>query len=284
LPGMPAGQPTFLLAATQAEPGWKTRPVEIGFGGQSIATTTARSKSVLGQASTALQAGSVHLIDTINSVEVALIDPEQWLTSCADDALAAGANLAVIGDEVFQFGVATSLGVGRFALSRLLRGRGGTEGARFGHVAGERFCLLRPATLQSIALPMFSLGAEVSATIATGNATRLFEAQALRPLSPVNLRAERGSGGELGLSWTRRSRIGFAWLDGGDVPLGETREEYRINIVGTAGSIDLWAGTPTFVVEAARMASIGVGPATIQVQQVGDFLASAPEQTDIIVA
>jgi hypothetical protein len=284
LPGMPTDQPTMLLAASQREAGWKTRPVEIGFGGQSIATTTARSKSVLGQASTVLGAGSIHLIDTINSVEVQLLDESQWLVGRDDDALSAGANLAVVGREVLQFGTATSLGSGKFRLSRLLRGRGGTEWAQSEHVVGEGFCLLRPGTLQAVELPAWSLGAELNATVGGTQSASVFQGESLRPLSVVNLRAERTASGGLRLTWTRRSRRGYSWIDGVDVPLGEASERYRIKITGTAGSIELSSEVSELVVDASALASIGPGPATIQVVQVGDFLASRPEELDIIIA
>ena len=49
-------------------------------------------------------AGQSAVIDTESSVEVTLANPDHWLQSCDDAALVAGANLAVIGDEMIQFG------------------------------------------------------------------------------------------------------------------------------------------------------------------------------------
>ena len=78
-------------------------------------------------------------------------------------------------------------------------------------------------------------------------------------------------------------RRGLAWIDGGDVPLGEASERYRINIAGSAGSIELWAQTSGLVVGAPTLVSVGLGPTTIQVEQVGDFAVSPAEQLDIII-
>jgi hypothetical protein len=104
---------------------------------------------------------------------VQLIDPDQWLTSSDDDALAAGANLALIGDELVQFGDVTPLGGGRFRLERLLRGRAGTEAAASGHAVEEIFCLIDMGSLQPITLPITSIGKEVTAQVAGGDSISL---------------------------------------------------------------------------------------------------------------
>lgn len=85
------------------------------------------------------------------------------------DALTAGANLALLGEELIQFGDVTPLGGGRFRLARLLRGRHGTEGAVSGHVLDEVFCLMETGSLQEVTLPIASIGTEVTAQVAGGN-------------------------------------------------------------------------------------------------------------------
>ncbi len=57
------------------------------------------------------------VFDMINSVDVELANPDDWLESRDDDALAAGENLAIIGSEIVQFGNALPLGNRRFRLS-----------------------------------------------------------------------------------------------------------------------------------------------------------------------
>ena len=51
------------------------------------------------------------------------------LQHAGDAALLAGANAAMLGAELIQFGRAEPLGQGRYRLSRLLRGRGGSDDA-----------------------------------------------------------------------------------------------------------------------------------------------------------
>src|SRR3546814_3877061 len=63
---------------------------------------------------------------------------------CSSDL---GANLALIDDELVQFGHVEQLGGHRFRLRRLLRGRRGTEWASADHEAGGRFILIEPAEI-----------------------------------------------------------------------------------------------------------------------------------------
>jgi hypothetical protein len=72
--------------------------------------------------------------------------PRKSCSTLYHDAIMAGANLALIGDELIQFGRAEQLGPGLFRLSHLLRGRRGTEWAAAGHSVGDVFCLRNIAT------------------------------------------------------------------------------------------------------------------------------------------
>ena len=273
--------PMILLAAT-AGSGWRREPVEINFGGQSIKVDPARGKSLLGQTEAALGAAAADLVDERHSVIVALLDDEQWLTSCNDDALAAGENLAIVGSELIQFGNAEPLGGGRFRLSHLLRGRGGSEWASAEHAADEPFCLLKAAMLQPVALPNWSIGATLNATAPGGSSTSMvFLGEGVRPPAPVNLTASRDEAGNLSLSWTRRSRRGFAWVDGIDVPLGEASEQYRVTLAGSSGSLELTVTQPSLTITATDLVAIGEGLSTIEVRQIGDIAVSRPAQLTI---
>lgn len=167
VPGLVEGgatTPTVMLAASSASGNWRSCAVEILAGSQSFATQTALRKTVLGQAATPLPAGGTDVLDTGNAVEVALIDADQWLLGCDDAALAEGSNLAVLGGEVIQFAGVEPLGEGRFRLSRLLRGRAGTELAVGTHSAGETFALLDPSSIRRVDLPQWTVGRDVKAS------------------------------------------------------------------------------------------------------------------------
>jgi len=83
------------------------------------------------------------------------------------------------------------------------------------------------------------------------------------------------------LSWTRRSRAGFAWLDEIDAPVGESREQYRVTITATAASLELTVEEPRVTVAASDLATLGRGPTSVEVRQLGDWAASRPTQLTI---
>jgi hypothetical protein len=216
------------------------------------------------------------------AVNVTSKDSGGWLESRGDAALAAGANLAAVGDELLQFGVVEALGARRFRLSRLLRGRRGTEWAAGLHGAGEPFVLLDRATLALAEPPLQALGTEarvqaqgIGDPADAPPAVRTFRGESLRPPSPVHLEAEREEGGAIRLSWVRRSRSGWAWLDGADTALGEEREAYRLTLSagGTLRQLELDA--PAFVYTTEEQAADGLAaPVLAAVAQLGTSAAS----------
>jgi hypothetical protein len=283
LTGSATNDPPVLLAATSTASGWRRSPVELSIGGQIIVTQTAPFKSVLGHAVNALAESSSELIDEASSLDVQLVDSDQWLTSCDDDGLFAGMNLAALGGELLQFARATPLGAGRFRLSRFLRGRGGTEWACTGHTGGEVFCMLSSASLQALTVPRSGIGASLTALTDTAECSITFGGENVRPLSPVSLNGETSLAGDLALSWTRRSRVGFAWVDGIDAPLGEATEQYRVVISNGAASAEYQSHEPSLTIGAADLAGFGSGEIIVAVQQVGDFAASRPTTFAIVI-
>jgi hypothetical protein len=239
--------------------------------------------AVMGQVVVTPGAAGSAVLDLAGSAEVELLSEAMWLESRSDSALAAGANLAVIGDELLQFGVAEPLGGRRFRLSRLLRGRRGTEWAAAAHAAGEAFALVDPDTLILLEPPLAALGGEAR-VLATGlgdaaaaPAAAPISGEAMRPPSPVHLHAERRPDGDVSIGWVRRSRSGWAWLDGADTPVGEEREAYRLTLAGGGSPRTVEVGEPTFLYTAAAQAVDGAaGPLSIAVVQLGNAAASRP--------
>ncbi|WP_028970118.1 phage tail protein [Sphingomonas sp. URHD0057] len=176
--------PSVMLAASSSTTGWKSRGVEVGVGNQGSILRTPARKSKLGRALSALASSG----DPVISVDIEMVDANQWLVSCDDDALAQGANAAILGREIVQFGDAVPIGPGRFRLSRLLRGRDRTGWATVGHTTDEWFVLIETDALRVIELPSWSIGAQASAK-GIGAGAGAAEAHAtigwggLRPLS-----------------------------------------------------------------------------------------------------
>ena len=175
------------------------------------------------------------MFDQAGAMVVALADPAAVLANADDAGLDRGANLAVAGGELVQWGRAEPLGEGRWRLTRLLRGRRGTEPG----AAGAAFALIAADTAATIELPAAAIGREVRIMAAGVGDVEPAEARltlkgvALRPPAPVKLRLVRDADGAT-LRWTRRSRVGWRWSDGVDAPLGEEAERYRVTLIGAA--------------------------------------------------
>lgn len=277
-----ATEPTLLVAASTPTRGWKACAIDVGHSGGLITVGPARRKSILGHALNSLAAGDPYLIDTAHSVDIELIDADQWLVSCDDDALAAGANLGALGSELLQFGAVTAIGSGRFRLERLLRGRGGTEWATESHNAGEPFVLIERDAVRPLTVPLSAFGSQVTARPRGGTQTELVLAsESLRPPPPVRLAVVPQASGDWNVSWIRRSRWGFAWIDEVDAPVGETREQYRVTIAGSSGELQLIVDQAQLTVAASDIGLLGSGPATIQVRQIGDWAASRPAELSL---
>lgn len=215
--------------------------------------------------------------DRRNAVIVALAHADMALTDANQPGLDAGMNLALIGNELVQFGEAEALGGARWRLTQLWRGRRGTEAAVGTAVPGDRFVLIDSAAL-AVRDGIAGIGADV-AILATAPAdgegveveTRLSGVSVLPP-APVHLRVVTDSSGAARLGWTRRSRAGWRWLDGIEAPLGEETEQYRVRIIPAAGPALEVTATEAQLPLPAGLA----GPVSIEVRQAGDHGLSPP--------
>jgi putative tail protein len=280
--------PVLHLAATSSSPGWRAVPIEIATQGEIRSGQSAFNEAILGTALSVLGSGQAALLDLANSIEVELVDPDHWLESRDDASLVQGANIAALGSELIQFGSAIPIGPKRFRLERLLRGRRGTEWAMNTHTVGELFVLLNANSLRAIELTRESLGSAVEVRalgIGDGSGTALSTVtggEAMRPPSPVHLRASIEGDGTLHASWVRRSRNGWAWTDDIDAPLGEAAERYRVRVDGPGGSLEAETAVPNVEFDAAQLAGIGPG-AAISVVQVGDHALSRLTELQLIL-
>lgn len=281
--------PRLLIAAAGLSPGWRSAALEISLDGGasyvSIGSTAA--PATMGETETVLPPGSAALFDDIASVDVALLHEDMWLEGRTDDALVGGANAALIGDEIVQFGRADPIGAGRFRLSRLLRGRRGTEWVMESHVAGERFVLLEPDALKAFDAQAGQIGAPVR-LLATGQGDEMAVSQesglvgrSVRPPSAVHVRARREDDGSVRFAWERRSRAGWSWTDGADAPLAEDGERWALVVTGAGGAprtAEIEGGT--YLYAASAIAADGAAAATqftLQIARLGSLGRSLPD-------
>jgi hypothetical protein len=249
-----------------------------------------RRRSVIGALATALPPSTGLLLDREASFEIDLVSPDFVLDSVTVAELAGGANMALAGGEVLQFVQAERLDGSRWRLTGLLRGRGGTEPASAqGLAAGAHFVLLDDAL---IALDPTKVDTGVTSIAALGLAdpqpvyTPLANAGLTRrPLTPVHGAATPTPEGGLSLTWCRRSRGSWEWLDSVEAPLNEQAESYVVGI-GDSDAPELrWTTQePRLVIDAASWALVRVAHTgkPLWVRQVGTGALSPPLLLTII--
>jgi len=283
-----AETPLVHAAATGATAGWRRAALFRYHPDSHVAEPIGRTapRAVIGQAATVLAAGQPWMFDALGSVDILLDDSDDVLAGADDSELVLGANLCALGDELLQFGQADLVSPGRYRLSRLVRGWRGTEWAMAGHEAGEAFVLVDPARLAMIGTTPADIGQSIdirasgSGDTSPAEAVRPVDGRAILPPSPVHAQLLEASG-DLQVSWTRRSRLGWSWRDLSDVPLGEEREAYRVTVVADGAPLREAETTgPAWVYAAADRASdlamAGGAPISLEIRQIGTFGPSRP--------
>ncbi len=278
--------PFVLAAVSSASAAWSGASlyVDQGDGALQFLGATGRTRATIGTAEDVLPPSSPLLFDRHSAVTIELVAADLQLVDATMRQLAMGANRAMLGSEIVQFASAVPLGGGRWRLSGLWRGRGGTEAAVAGHTLGERFILLDGsgtaldpvAVGQTPGVLIAAIGLADTEAVTSGIALRGIGA---RPLSPVHASVRLDATGAVQLAWTRRSRGGWAWTDGVDQPLSEQSEAYTVDFgtdTALAGSWD--CQNPSLAVSGAEYAAlISALPAgRFSVRQRGDRGVSEP--------
>jgi hypothetical protein len=281
-------QPRLYAVAAGTEPGWRRAAlmVSLDAGGSWTALGGTAAPAVIGTASTVLAGSGPAVFDRHSTVTVQLLHSGMMLEDANDARLIAGVNLALLGNELIQFGRAEPIGGSAWRLSNLLRGRRGSGE----HEAGERFVLIEPEALFAYDPSLSNAGGEVR-MLASGvgdaqpvEAAALTVGEALRPPAPVHLTARRRADGGFDVTWIRSSRCGWAWIDGVDTPLSEDRESYRLTITPSNGISRTYnLSTPSYLYSAGDVAAdLASGePITLSVVQVGTSAVSREVQTII---
>lgn len=222
------------------------------------------------------------------------------LASAGQARVLSGASAAAIGDgtgdlwEVFQFAEAELVAPSTYDLRLRLRGQAGTDGvAPADWPAGSRFVLLDrevrqwdypPAWRGLLRHYRWGPAGRPSSDPSWRHREAAFAGVGLRPYGVCHLRA-RPSGGDILVSWIRRTRFdGDAWGPT-EVPLGEAREAYLLRVT-RAGTLlrEEEAGAPLWAYTAAMRAADGPGPATVAVAQLSERWGPGPFRSLGLVA
>lgn len=171
-----------------------------------------------------------------------------------------GQGTYLLGNEIIQAMDATLISTDTYRLTRLLRGRLGTEWAMDEHTDSDPFVVL-DSSLRSVnqvfteinqeyGYKAVSIGRSLATTgeiFWTNTGTRS------KPLCPWLFAGGRDESGNIYFKWVPRTRYDGAWLDGVNAPIGESQEQYAVVIMnGTTEIRAIGSTTPAAVYTAAQ--------------------------------
>ncbi len=242
----------FYYAIAGYQTGWDGAMLykSIDGGGTYGALDAMVNAAAIGTASTALPTGPATIWDNGSTVTVFLT--QGTLASDTEANVLAGKNAAFLGAhgrwELIQWQTATLNGDGSYTLSKLLRGRKGTEHALASHAIGDTFVALTRTTIDRAAMATSEIGLlrhfkGVSVGQNLQDAARQAftnNAVGLECYSPVNIKGTRVASGDLTITWIRRTRADGEWRDAVDVVLFEDLERYDLEILNGSTVVRTW--------------------------------------------
>ncbi len=280
-----AAEPIIFAAASSATSSWKGAALYVERAGGLIPIgSTSAPRAVSGVIAGSLGPSNATHFEPGSSVLIDLPDDNLSFAETTIAGLALGENRVLIGDEVVQFLSAEVVSTGRWKLSGLLRGRGGTEAsAQNGHEPGAQATLLddnltalNPSEVSSntnTRIAAIGLGDDepTFANLANSGLSR-------RPLTPVHPRLSKSHDGSWHFCWTRRARGQWLWEDLVDTPLVEESEAYLIGYGPADSPFRSWNTIEPEVsfseVERSDLLA-NFGPQEFWVKQVGTFSSSS---------
>ncbi|SMR72831.1 Putative phage tail protein [Aliiroseovarius halocynthiae] len=253
---------------------------------------TVKSRSIVGVTENDLLAASPGVLDRGAALRVKLSSLSNLFSVSVDDMLN-GANVLAIGDgspdnwEVLQFATADLIDTQTYDLSLRLRGQLGTDAAMPSYWPAGSYVVVLDGTPDQIPLASSARGLNRHYRIgparkAYSDASYLhnvyaFKGIGLRPYAPVHL-SVRDDAGDHVINWVRRTRVdGDPWGDG-DVPLGETSEQYRVRIVdGPTVKREFDVSSPSWTyIAPLRAAELVSGAYAVEVAQVSERFGAGP--------
>lgn len=239
-----------------------------------------RPGPTVGTASNALSApADARLVDKAGVLTVTLSSGD--LYSVSEASLLAGENHFAYGVngrwEIVAAQTCTLVSGSTYTLTNFLRGRFGTEAEMSLHVGGDAIVLLSASDVQALSMassavsvPYLYRGITSGEDIGSdSNHTFTYAAVNLRPLSPVYATGYKDAvSGDWWTSWMRRTRSGGEWRDYVDADLGETSEQYQVDVCsdGTYASVkrtlEVTTASATYTA-AQQTADFGAGQTTL---------------------
>lgn len=253
------------------------------------AAASAIACAIVGETLDPLPPGPLWRLDVVRALRVRVHGGA--LRSVTREAMLAGANrIALKGEggwEIVGFQNAELIGEDVYRLSTLLRGLGGNEALAARALGAGATVVVVDEALTPLAAGASRIGLPEHwrATAASRDAADPLaadfdltpSAQALLPYAPVDPTARRGPAG-VTIAFIRRGRRDADSWELAEIPLGEEREAYRVDILaGAATCRALDAATPSALYAAAdERADFGAAQTTLSLRVVQLGAAAGP--------
>lgn len=225
----------FYLVAERTTPAWQGVAIEISIdGGASyFDEMDVGSEGVVGYLTAPLAAHPHWYQDERNTIEFQLKDTRDTIEVYSHRDVMNRRGLILVGDEIMNYESSDDVdGAGKWTVTRLLRGRKGTEAKA--HAIGERIVFLEAGTVDFVETSLFDVGRTYTLRITSyetsDSTTRTFvyngKSQVER--APARLSVRR-DGSDMHISW-----IGVGKLGGGSrVAMGAQFGGYRVTVGST---------------------------------------------------
>lgn len=265
------------LALGAAADAWQGALIEISLdGGETyIQSTQVVARATMGTLASPLGSHPADYPDDVNDCTIDLLNPTDELEAASQTQMQNDSNLAIIGNELVQFGNATETSTpGTWALSYWFRGRKGTDAVA--HAIGERFVLMdrnfisfmptqlawRGRSLTIRATSLNGTDADITTTTFIYNGNSQVEL-------PVAYLAGHRSGATGLVSWQGVGKLGAGasvamglYFNGYQVTLTDGTTTQQINTLQQSINFDLSAFSGPITATAVAINSLtGAGPA-----------------------
>lgn len=214
--------------------------------------------------------------DNATVIEATVLRPGDAFESVTDEQALAGRNAIWVGPadgqggEVIYFADALETSPGVFQLTRLLRGRKGTNIPDWmDHPAGQRVVLLAEGLIETVDFGPADIGKvrayQAVSLLLDPADSNVFEftngGARQRPLSPTLPQADILDSGDIAVRWVRRSRLTAPGLGNGAVLLGEEAEAYMVEVERLGAVVrQEFVTADAWTYGAAEQAADGWGP------------------------
>ena len=256
----------FYVSVGRASDGWNGALVELSIDGGETFTDArdATIEAIQGELVTELASASIWSPDSISSCRVR-IDTVDELEPATLREMLNRQNLAIVGDELINFGNVEQVGPNEWELDYFLRGRRGT--AAVTHPAGTRFVVMDRSWVAFEDAELYQLGQPLTfrvTSFGTGTSieqTVTYTGQSQTERRPEYLRAVR-DGGNIVITWQGVGKLGGR----GRIGLGAYHDGYRVWVNGTpqdttAQTLTVTDPGGTVTIEVAQLNQItGAGP------------------------